>query len=152
MPAAKMDEEDRLSELRDFSGLDIQRVHRESIARANAEANMEATKNDERPGQMLQEVQVVQVEHVGGGRAQACPTGDGGSPRQANVQADGQDLVRLRHALSRFGHRDDHHVTEHQAGLGCDRGAVHLTERVALRVLSASTQVSDHQRQRHLLR
>ena len=26
----------------------------------------EATKNDERPGQMLQEVQVVQVEHVGG--------------------------------------------------------------------------------------
>ena len=27
----------------------------------------EATKNDERPGQMLQEVQVVQVEHVGGG-------------------------------------------------------------------------------------
>ena len=141
MRAADKDEEDRLSELRDFSGLDTQRVHRESIARANAEANMKATKNDERPGQMLQEVQVVQVEHVGGGRAQACPKGDGGSPRQANVQADGQDLVPLRHALSRCGHRDDQQVTEHQAGLGRESGAVHLTERVALRVLSAATQV-----------
>jgi len=37
---AKKDEEDRLAELRDFGGLDIQRVRRDSIARANAEANM----------------------------------------------------------------------------------------------------------------
>ena len=73
MRAADKDEEDRLSELRDFSGLDTQRVHRESIARANAEANMKATKNDERPGQMLQEVQVVQVEHVGGGGLKHAP-------------------------------------------------------------------------------
>ena len=73
MPAADKDEEDRLSELRDFSGLDTQRVHRESIARANAEANMKATKNDERRGQMLQEVQVVQVEHVGGGGLKHAP-------------------------------------------------------------------------------
>ena len=33
----------------------------------------EATKNDERPGQMLQEVQVVQVEHVGGGGLKHAP-------------------------------------------------------------------------------